>query len=237
MSRPFLFVFMMSGFIYGQQCTEVLVHGSVVDTVQTQGFYNLMVINKTTQRGVFGNASGSFSVYANPGDAIAFSVKGYATETVIVVPDENCQYRKTIYLLPKIQEFDEVTVYPIKSLKEIKEEREQLSMRETRTVTGVNVLQSPITALYERFSKRAQSQRWVAEKEFEDNQRKILKELLRLYVSYDVVFLNEEEFEEFIYFLNIDDHFLQTASDYELIIFIKDKLEHYKSQNPALFQD
>lgn len=210
--------------------------GRVEDTIQSQGFYNLMVINKTTQRGVFGNANGSFSVYANAGDVIAFSVKGYVTKTVTVRPDENCQMKLFLALSIRVQEFDEVTVYPIKSLKEIKEEREQLSMRETRTVTGVDMLQSPITALYERFSKKAQSQRIVAEMEFKDNQRKVMKELLRLYVSYDVVYLSEEDIEGFIYFLNMDDHFLRTSSDYELIVFIKDKLEHYKALNPEKFE-
>jgi hypothetical protein len=221
---------------HSQRCNEVLVIGRVQDSIQPQGFYNLMVINKTTQRGVFGNANGSFSVYANEGDVIAFSVKGYTTQTIIVRSDSDCQMRLQINLALRVQEFDEVVVYPVKSLKEIKEEREQLSMRETRTVTGVDVLQSPITALYERFSKKAQSQRLVAEMEFKDNQRKVVKELLRLYVSYDVVYLEEEEFESFIYFLNMGDHFLKTASDYELIIYIKDKLEHYKSLNPEKFK-
>lgn len=218
-----------------QTCTEVLIIGQVEDTLQPQGFYNLMIINKTNQLGVFGNPNGSFSVYASLGDEIAFSVKGYPTKSVIVRPDENCQMIVDVFISKKPQEFDEVIVYPIKSLQDIKEERERLSMRETRTVTGVNVLQSPITALYERFSKKAQSKQMVAQMEFKDNQEKVLKELIRAYVSYDVVYLNEEHFESFIYFLNMDEHFLRTASDYELIVYIKDKLEHYKALHPEFF--
>jgi F0F1-type ATP synthase gamma subunit len=140
-----------------------------------------------------------------------------------------------VYISKKPQEFEEVIIYPIKSLQDIKAERERLSMRETRTVTGVNVLQSPITALYERFSKKAQSKQLVAKMEFQDNQEKVLKELLRAYVSYDVVYLNEEHFESFIYFLNMDEYFLRTASDYELIVYIKDKLEHFKALHPEYF--
>jgi len=194
-----------------------------------------MVINKTTERGVFGNPSGSFSVYASIGDEIAFSVKGYPTKTVIVRPDPNCQMIVDVFISKKPQEFDEVIIYPLKSLQDIKEERERLSMRETRTVTGVNVIQSPITALYERFSKKAQSKQLVAKMEFKDSQEKVLKELLRMYVSYDVVYLNEEHFESFVHFLNIEDYFLRTASDYELIVYIKDKLEHYKALHPEFF--
>ena len=230
------FIFCFSAFLVSSQnCSEVLIIGQVEDTLQPQGFYNLMVINKTNQRGVFGNPNGSFSVYASVGDEIAFSVKGYPTKSVMVRPDENCQLIIDIYISKKPQEFDEVIIYPIKSLQDIKEERERLSMRETRTVTGVNVLQSPITALYERFSKKAQSKQLVAKMEFQDNQEKVLKELLRAYVSYDVVYLSEEHFENFIYFLNMDEYFLRTASDYELIVYIKDKLEHFKALHPEYF--
>lgn len=194
-----------------------------------------MVINKTNQRGVFGNPSGSFSVYASPGDELAFSVKGYPTKSVIVRPDQNCQMIVDVYISKNPQEFEEVVVYPIKSLQDIKEERERLSMRETRSITGINVIESPITALYERFSKKAQSKQLVAEMEFKDQQEKVLKELIRTYVSYDVVYLNEIHFESFIFFLNMDEYFLKTASDYELIIYIKDKLEHFKTIYPEYF--
>ena len=220
-----------------QACEEVFLKGFVRDTVRPQGFYNLMVINMSTRQGVFGGGKGDFSVYARANDTIAFSVSGYSKEMIVVIPDKNCQMDTTIYISSKVQEFETVEVHPIKSLEDIKKEREELSKRETRTVTGVNVLQSPITALYERFSKTAQSKRIVAEMEHQDNINSILKELLRVYVSYDVVYLEEDQFQAFIYFLNIDEHFLKTASEYELITYIKDKLEHYKSLNKELFQD
>lgn len=218
-------------------CDEVFLNGVVKDTARPQGFYNLMVINMSTRQGVFGGAKGDFSVYARVSDTIAFSVSGYGKKMIIVKADKNCQMDTTIYIDSKVQEFETVEIHPIKSLEEIKKEREDLSKRETRTVTGVNVLQSPITALYERFSKKAQSKQMVAEMEHQDNINSILKELLRVYVSYDVVYLEEEQFEAFVYFLNIDEHFLKTASDYELITYIKDKLEHYKSMNSELFED
>lgn len=211
-----------------QDCSQVLVKGKVVDTIQEQGFYNLMVINKTKSRGVFGQPSGSFSVYANEGDTIQFSITGYNSEKVIVKANPDCQYKIVVPIIKKVQIIEEVRVRPIKSLEEIKEERASLSMRETRTVTGVNVLSSPITALYERFSQKAQSKALVAKMEHQDNLNEVTKELLRLYVTYDIVELTEEEFEDFINFLNIEEQFLKTASDYELVVFIKDKFAHFK---------
>ena len=91
------------------------------------------------------------------------------------------------------------------------------------------MLQSPITALYQAFSKKEKAKRWIAEQEYKDNQRKVVKELLRLYVSYKIIDLNESEFDDFIAFLNLNSHFLKTATEMELIVFIKDKYEHFIS--------
>jgi hypothetical protein len=230
---PLLLITMLAN----AQCDEIYLKGRVMDTLNDKGFYNLMVINLTTQQGVFGKPSGKFAVYVNPDDRIAFSVTGYKKVIITIPSSEKCTLDTLIVLPTKLQEFDAVSVYPIKSLETIKKEREELSMRETRTVTGVNVLQSPITALYERFSKTAQSKRKVAEMEHQDNINDVLKDLLRLYVSYDVVYLEEEQFTAFVHFLNIDEHFLKTASDYELITYIKDKLEHFKLLHPEMFEE
>ncbi|NVK66149.1 MAG: hypothetical protein HWE22_16280 [Flavobacteriales bacterium] len=216
-----------SGFL-SAQCDQVLFTGKVMDTLRPNNFYNLMVINRTTGRGVFGQPNGTFSVYASEGDSISLSITGYPAVHTRVVADSNCQFKRILIIEGNPQELDPVVVRPLKSLQEIKEERQALAMRETRTVTGVEMLQSPITALYQAFSKKERTKRWIAEQEYKDNQAGVLRDLLRTYVAYDVIELNDEEFEEFIYFLNMDEQFLKTASEMELITFIQDKFEHYK---------
>jgi len=205
----------------------VLLTGKLVDSLRPQAFYNLMVINRNTGRGVFGQPNGTFSVYVSEGDSISLSCKGYEVFNLIVVADDNCQHKVAYYIEGKPQEIEEVIVKRIKSLEEIKEERSALAMRETRQVTGIEVLRSPITALYQAFSKKEKSKRTVAKWEFRDNQSKIVQELLRTYVAYKIVDLTEEQFEDFVIFLNIDETFLKTASEMDLIVFIQDKFEHY----------
>jgi tyrosyl-tRNA synthetase len=210
------------------QCEQVLVSGKIVDTLRLQNFYNLMVVNKTTGRGVFGQPNGHFSVYATTGDLIALSTKGYPVYQFVVKPDDNCQSKVLAYIERLPQETPEVIVRPLKTLEQIKEERENLALRETRTVTGVSVLQSPITALYQAFSKKEQNKRWIAEQEYKDDQRRIVQELLRLYVAFDIIELSDTDFDAFITFLNIDEQFIKTATEMELILFIKDKYDHFR---------
>jgi hypothetical protein len=83
--------------------------------------------------------------------------------------------------------------------------------------------------LYQAFSKKEQNKRWIQEQKYKDDQRQIVKELLRLYVAFDIINMTEDDFDDFIQFLNMDDDFLKTASEMELILFIKDKYEHYNS--------
>ena len=217
------------------QCDKVLLMGTVEDTIGFQNFYNLMVVNRTSGKGVFGTPDGKFSVYVNDKDVISLSVKGYLPVSFIVESNEDCQCKVHKYIELKTQEIQSVVVKPLKTLDEIKAERQELVMRETREVTGLEALQSPITALYQTFSKKEKNKRWIAEQEFKDDQRRVVQELLRLYVAYDIVGLNQEEFDDFILFLNINPDFLKTATEMELITFVKDKYFHYKMINKRKF--
>ena len=217
------------------QCDKVLLMGTVEDTIGFQNFYNLMVINRTSGKGVFGTPDGKFSVYVNDKDVISLSVKGYLPVSFIVESNEDCQFKVHKYIELKTQEIQSVVVKPLKTLDEIKAELQELVMRETREVTGLEALQSPITALYQTFSKKEKNKRWIAEQEFKDDQRRVVQELLRLYVAYDIVGLNQEEFDDFILFLNINPDFLKTATEMELITFVKDKYFHYKMINKRKF--
>lgn len=215
--------------IFYAQCDKVFVSGRVVDTLRPQSFYNLMVINRTTGRGIFGQPDGYFSVYVRPNDKIALSTKEYPIYEFIAKPDSNCQCQVIAYIEKLPQQVQEVVVKPLKTLEQIKEERKNLVLRETRQVTGIEALQSPITALYQAFSKKEQNKRWIAEQKYKDDQRQVVKELLRLYVAYEIIEMEEDEFDDFIIFLNADPDFLKTAAEMELVLFIKDKFEHFKT--------
>ncbi len=155
------------------------------------------------------------------------SIKEYPKFRYTIVPDSNCQFLvyENIERLP--QQLDEVVIRPLKTLNQIKEERAELAMRDTRMVSGISAFESPITALYQAFSRKEKNKRWIAEQEYKDDQSRIVKELLALYIAYDIIDLDENEFDSFISFLNINENFLKTASEMELVLFVKDKYEHF----------
>jgi hypothetical protein len=214
--------------INAQDCKTVQLHGFVKDTINKPGLYNLFIINKTVARGVFGKPDGSFSIDVNPGDSIYFSITGYHSIKMRVVADSSCRHEFKAYIDPSEYQKQEVIVRPVKTLSQLREERERLSQVETRMVTGFQSLQSPITALYQEFSRRERTKRKVAELEYQDDIERVVKELLRVYVSYDILTLEEDEFLDFVTFMNLNEQFLKTATDYQLILYIKEKYIYYR---------
>ena len=124
---------------------------------------------------------------------------------------------------------DEVEVYPERELEEIEDDIEQLGvkLKEIRPIRGTAALSSPITALYQRFSRIEQSKRKVAEMETADRRKELLKELLRKYVKHDIINLSEEAFDTFISYLNLSNEFIRQASSYDLIMAIKYQYEEF----------
>jgi len=216
-------------FSYAQNCKEVNLWGGLKDTTAKKpGFYNVFIVNKSAGRGVFGKPDGTFSITVNPGDSLYFTVTGYETIKMKVIADSSCRHEFHTFLRLVEYKKDEVVVYPVKTLTQIKEERERLAQTETRIVTGYQSLQSPITALYQEFSRRERMKKKVAELQYQDQMEMVVKELLRVYVSYDILELEEEEFLDFIIFLNLNEEFLKNASDYDLIVYIKEKYIHFR---------
>jgi hypothetical protein len=227
-----IYLMLVGNMLYAQQPdyndSLITVKGRVLDTNFAVGFYNLVVVNKSVGRGVFGQYNGNFEITVKKGDRIGVSVVGYQT-VYLSYSDSSYKeiFRPTIYVQPLEYTSEEVIVRPLKTLEQLKEERESIAKREVPKVTVTNAIQSPITALYMAFSKREKTKRKVAEMEYLDQQHDIVKEILRLYVHHDIIDLEQEDFEEFIIFLNLNVDLLKYASDYELITYIKQKYDHF----------
>ena len=210
----------------------ITIIGKVIDSSKFVSFYNVMIVNKTAGKGIFGSYDGTFKITVKKSDLIGFSVTGYKTQYMSF---KNKAYKKEydikVYLELNSFIAKEVEVTPYKTLEELQKERASIAKREVPTVTAANAFESPITALYVAFSKREKTKRLIAEMEYEDQKRNVVKEILRLYVHHDIIDLEDEEFDSFIIFLNLNDRFLKTAKDYDLITYIKYKYEHYSKIN------
>ncbi len=215
---------------------EVTIHGRVITTATDQRtFYDLMIVNKRTRSGTFGNTDGTFSVRAQRTDTLIIGSVGHQT-SVITMADSvpRAHYTVVIRMRPLQVQLAEVEVLPERTLKQIQKDIDKLGYRESDyRLSSVDALQSPITFLYQEFSRRERSKRMVAYLENEDRKRELLRELLHKYVQYEIINLSDEAFDDFIEFCNVPDEVIKGLTQYEFLVYVKRKYELYSSLGPT----
>ncbi len=210
---------------------KIWVRGQATDTASRHAFPYIMVVNQRTSRGVFGDPNGRFGISALPGDRILVSARGFHTRTIAVdVKSKQDTLDVKVTLLPLEFQLKEVEIFPEREIEEIDQDRKVLGeeLRELAPLSGMDALRSPITALYERFSKMERSKRKVAELELQDKVGALLKELFRKYIRYDIIQLSSKDFDVFIQYLDLPADFIRTASQYDLIMAVKWRYEQYR---------
>jgi hypothetical protein len=190
----------------------------------------LMIINKRTGNGIFADAEGNFSINVLQSDTLILSAIGFNTKKICL---RDSVIKKHYYIEVEMQKLQytlkEISVFGTRSLSDIDKDIAKLdSTRRTRYFSEINGLESPITYLYERFSKFGKSKQKVAEWENEDLKKDVLKDLFRLYIKNEIIDLSEEEFDSFINFCNLSEEFIKTASQFELVVAIKGKFQAFE---------
>lgn len=214
---------------------QVTVHGQVEGGDGEKVFYDLMIVNRRLRTGAFGEVDGRFTVRALRNDTLLIGAGGYVTRTVPLseFPDAELANLRVV-LRPWEIELKPVAVLPERTLKEIQEDINKLGYNENDYRThGVNAFESPITFLYQEFSRRERSKRLVAELRNEDAKRDLLRELLHKYVEYDIINLGDESFDDFIDFCAVPDEVIKGLTQYDFLIYVKKKYELYTSLGPT----
>jgi len=215
-----------------QQDAQIIrVIGKVLDE-REQPISNTIIVNRRTKTGGFGKPDGTFSVECLKSDSLTVTSLGYFTRTVCF-DDSTVKdvYRITTYLEQRTYRLAQVEVFAARDLEKIQEDIKKLGYREEDyMLSGINAAMSPITFLYQQFSRKEQSKRLVAQLENEDMKRELLKELFNHYVDYHIIELSDEDFDAFIDYINVTDEFLIQSSQYDFLIYVKDRFADFRIQ-------
>ncbi len=170
-----------------------------------------------------------------------FSIQGWKTDTFLVTAGgyefvrfcfndsmSRSGYYERVGLTLKMNQLNAVTIFPVKDLQTIKQDRQNLGVAQTNTTQGAaDAMSSPITYLYERFSQEGRSKALVAQLENQDRYHAVLKDLFRTYNRAGVMNLPETEFDSFILYLAMPEWYLKSASDYQLAVTIKQRYDQF----------
>lgn len=207
------------------QAQQKYILGKVLDADNQQGIELATVVNQRTKQTTRSNKKGAFFLYANPGDSIiAASFNGR-----VGIKWDGQTEDPVLFMKQTGRALPEVT---IKSKREetLHREIEQL-LREPEATKNMsadqvlNLAQSPVTLLYELFSKRARSDRKVLVLMQQARRRKLANYRLEL-IAAQATRLRGEELERFLAFCSFDEDYLLMATEYDLTY---EMLQTYKA--------
>lgn len=229
----YIFYFLSTFAAVAQAPEKITITGKVIGD-NTIVFNRIMVANKGTGNGTYVGIDGSFSLVIQKTDTIMFAYTGYRTKKICFkdsLPKK--EYLIAVKMDRLSYQLKEISIYPVKKLNEVQKEIEQLEANKKRIaiLEGADALQSPITALYERFSRMEQSKRKVAEMENEEMKRDVLKDLFRIYIKFDIIDLSDDQFDDFITFCDLRDYYILNATQYELVETIKKRYNKFVELN------
>lgn len=215
------------------RCTSPFVLSGLVTDPAGHLLPSAMVVNLGADGiGTFVERDGSFLLRVCAGDTVAIGALGYRTVRRPVTPgaaDWAVRLERLQVALP------EAEVVAPRELHEIAEEIRTLGYREEDyRLTGIDAARSPITFLYEQYNRSARSAREVRALENDDRRRALLRELFAKYVNYDIIALDEAQFDAFIRFCDPGDELLKTWTQYEFILYVKDSYARFSARNRGL---
>lgn len=209
--------------------------GKVLDVATGQGVDNASVINQRTLFVGRTNDAGTFYLQVKPGDSIIVNSPSHGRAAIQwdgVTKAPVITLKKQLELTGVVLE--EVTVRG-KREADLKRELQQLLSEPVakKGLTGEQVLdlaQSPITLLYELFSKRAKSDRKAAVVMQQFRKEQLADYRMELIISKATNFKGDEA-EQFQKYCHLTDDFVLQSSEYELtfaVLQVVDQFNHRK---------
>lgn len=234
-----VFVMMMTLNLAGQDCDSTVFFSGKVLSESGRPLFDAMIVNRTQQVGRFCEGDGSFLIKICKDDTIQIGATGFASQRISFrdsLPRKKYEVEIRMQQLKVV--IPEVAIIAPRDLNQIQEDIDRLGFNERDyRVSGINAFESPITFLYEAFSRRERSKRLVAEMRNDDRRRELLKELFAKYVEYEIIALEDREFDAFVNFMDPGDEVLKRFTQYEFIIYVKESFAAYKRYGRKLRGD
>lgn len=233
MKNTLSFLFLLFSLSSIAQTDTVRIQGSIADSYTKRAVPGVSIVNPKSSLTIATDSKGFFTATIHRTDTLFLFLPGYHT-TKFSVADSA---KKNSYVLHLSIEplstglSQGVVIKAQKSLEQIEAERKKLGITPKELERPEIMITSPISALYEMFSGRAQEREKLKGQIKEEDRRKIFRELLNYYNQNGLIDLPEKNYEEFIDFCNLPIEFLKYNSDYEITKTIIAQYNKYGRQS------
>lgn len=223
----------------------VVVSGWVLDVDNDSLLPFANIYNPVKMKGTMSKTNGEFRYFAFPGDTLWISSMGYYPLAYLVPDCPGEEIRDSFYLKEKIFRIPDVEIVALTryeklrfDVKKMKISVEVSNARKNFPFINQNVLAfhernndnfgfvgSPISALYEAFSKEGKERRKLAKLKAGDKVKEEVEERYNIDIVKQITGFNDSTANLFIEYCNFSDEFLLKASEYYII---EVTLEHYR---------
>jgi hypothetical protein len=217
----------------GRTQAQVKLTGMVADADNKTGLPAVTIVNKRTQMGTVSSESGRFYLEAMPGDTLEFSMLSYYKKE-IVTPTAEASFN--VYLVKRIFGLQEVNVrgrnYRTDSLATREEYGRYFNYKKPGAMDVLKTLPvNPVTALSYLVPSKARKRK----EHFRDQlvyweKEKFIDYRYSPEVVQRMTKLESPELDSFMYKYRPGYSFLENASDYDLLLYIKQTFEQYKKE-------
>ena len=223
---------------YGTTKGLILLSGIVIDQDSVE-LSDVHIYNQNNRQVLISDPSGFFSIYAAKSHVLRFTSIGYETKYVSIPADFKGEVYFTYIMLKE-------RVTPLENVTIIAKEEETQSMLKVPERPkpfgeyGIGTLQSepvkispgigsPISMLYEWFSKKAKEERKLKEILASDAIRKNVDKRFESELIWEMTGLYGDDLERFKRFCNLPRSFVLYSNEYDFLVAVKDCF--YKYQN------
>lgn len=182
-----------------------------------------------TKKGLLSDSNGFFTVVISIRDTLKISSLGYHDVIMTKDPSRPTSYYLTLQMVSKVYELSAVQVTGTRRSKDLNnpmlrweykakfQPKYWLFYEPTGEPPPPPGISSPISYLYDRFSRRGKAARKLRDMVAEKARKKQLAYRYNARKVAEWTGLRSPELEEFMKFCSMPDYFIEAASDYEII--------------------
>jgi hypothetical protein len=209
---------------------QIQVKGTIRDEADGRPLSYAFVILQRTQHGVFADSRGEYSIMAQPGDSLLFSLTGYLFSKVVLSDTIKSRViTKDVRLKVKLVKLKEFQVKAPKTFEQILVDLDKAEKSKVNHDMPLgNALESPITYLYMQFSREGKAIRKISELRAEDAKQELLRDLFTRYMLAHIINLDEGDMDDFITFSGLKQTYNLFDTEYELVAYVKNRFADYK---------
>ncbi|MFN8310239.1 MAG: hypothetical protein U0T73_09785 [Chitinophagales bacterium] len=223
------FFLLCAAAIAAQDNPEIFISGHITDSWEHRPIAGVTIINPREGQSFVSDFNGNFRVACLKRDTLFLFLTGYQTQRFSMADSASKSEYHPSFMFERFTYTPSrpAIVTPKKDLDDIAEERKKLGQIPKELQTPEISYTSPISALYELLSNRAQERKKLRQQMEDDNRRRIFKELFDYYKESKLFDLPNEYYDEFIDYLGLPSEFLRYNSDYDITKLIMDRYRHF----------